>query len=85
MNAQARTFYHDHGVKTIDDAFELAQPDGSTIMFCRHCIKYALGICARRGIKGNLQVKEPLWLRLSDGRRFELRFDCAKCQMEVKG
>ena len=85
MNAQARTFYRDHGVKTIDDAFELTQPDGATIMFCRHCIKYALGICSKRGIKGNLQVKEPLWLRSSDGRRFELRFDCSKCQMEVKG
>ena len=85
MNVQARTFYRDHGVKTIDDAFELAQPDGATIMFCRHCIKYALGICAKRGIKGNLQVHEPLWLRSSDGRRFELRFDCSKCQMEVKG
>ena len=85
MNAQARTFYHDHGVKNVDDAFELAQPDGATIMFCRHCIKYALGICAKHGSSRNLQVREPLTLRSSDGRRFSLRFDCSKCQMEVKG
>lgn len=83
MNAQARTFYHDHGVKVIDDAFELAEPDSATIMFCRHCIKYALGICTRNR-KNDLKVKEPICLSSQDGRRFPLRFDCAKCQMEVQ-
>ena len=83
MNVQARTFYHDHGVESIDDAFELKRPESATIMFCRHCIKNALGLCSKRGTTGNLHVKEPLSLRSSDGRRFELRFDCRHCQMEV--
>ena len=83
MNAEARTFYRDHGVKRVDDAFELTQPDGATIMFCRHCIKYALGLCTKRGGSRNPQIKEPLLLRSQDGRRFALRFDCSRCQMEV--
>jgi putative protease len=85
MNAQARTFYQDHGVVRIDDAFEKNQPDKATIMFCRHCIKYALGLCAKRDNSSKrLQISEPLYLRSSDGRQFALRFDCSRCQMEVQ-
>ena len=84
MNAQARTFYNEHGVTVIDDAFEKAQPDSATIMFCRHCIKYALGICSKRHSTGkSLHITEPLYLQSSDGRLFILRFDCSRCLMEV--
>ena len=84
MNAEAGIFYHDHGVTHFDDAFEKTQPDNATIMFCRHCIKYALGLCTKRGTASkNTQIKEPLYLQSSDGRRFDLRFDCSHCQMEI--
>ena len=84
MNAEAGTFYHDHGVTHFDDAFEKTQPDDATIMFCRHCIKYALDLCAKRGTATkNTQIKEPLYLQSSDGRRFALRFNCSNCRMEV--
>ncbi len=83
MNAQARTFYQDHGVTSIDDAFEKSVPDSGVIMFCRHCIRYALGICPHRGKNGGPQVKEPLYLESADGRRFRLRFNCSDCQMEI--
>lgn len=83
MNAQARTFYQDHGVTSIDDAFEKSAPDSGVIMFCRHCIRYALGICPHRGKNGGPQVKEPLYLESADGRRFRLRFNCSDCQMEI--
>ncbi len=84
MNAQARTFYQDHGVTSIDDAFEKTQPDSATVMFCRHCIKYAIGICTKRpGGKPNPNIREPLYLNLPDGRRFRLKFDCSRCQMEI--
>ena len=86
MNAQARTFYSDHGVQRIDDAFEKTVPDSAAIMFCRHCVKYSLGLCSKyRRISGDLNIKEPLNLRSSDGRKFRLRFDCFCCQMEVFG
>jgi putative protease len=84
MNAEALTFYNDHGVKNIDDAFEKTPPVSGTIMFSRHCIRYALGICSKSGNGRNLQIKEPMYLSLPDGRRFRLHFDCVNCQMEVK-
>ena len=85
MNAQARTFYADHGVRKIDDAFEKVQPEQATVMFCRHCIRYALGLCPKHGKSPNApQVSEPLSLRSADGRRFTLKFDCAHCIMEIK-
>ena len=82
MNAQARTFYQDHGVTCIDDAFEKTQPDSATVMFCRHCIKNAMGLCTKNP-RRDMKVQEPLWLVSQDGRRFRLRFDCSKCQMEI--
>lgn len=82
MNAQARTFYQDHGVTKVDDAFEKSQPDSATVMFCRHCIKYALGICTKNR-KRDLKIQEPLFLNSQDGRQFRLKFDCSRCQMEI--
>lgn len=82
MNAQARAFYQDHGVTSVDDAFEKSAPDSGVIMFCRHCIKYAMGLCTKNP-KRDMKVQEPLWLVSQDGRRFRLRFDCSKCQMEI--
>ena len=82
MNAQARTFYQDHGVIGIDDAFEKTQPVSATVMFCCHCIKNAMGLCTKNP-KRDMKVKEPLYLVSQDGRRFRLSFDCSKCQMEI--
>lgn len=82
MNVQARTFYQDHGVTSIDDAFEKAVPDSAVIMFCRHCIKNSMGLCPKNR-KEEVKVHEPLYLVSNDGRRFKLRYDCAHCQMEV--
>jgi len=82
MNAQARTFYQDHGVTSVDDAFEKTAPGSGVIMFCRHCIKNSMGLCPKN-FRKDLQVREPLYLISGDGRRFKLRFDCSHCQMEV--
>jgi len=51
-------------------------------MQCRHCIRYSLGYCVKRGGK-NPKWHEPLYLELSDKRRFRLEFDCKNCQMNV--
>ena len=84
MNDEAGKFYSDHGVTQIDDAFEKTQPDSAAIMFCRHCIRYALGACLKRGNNTKeTRINEPLYLCSADGRRFRLHFDCARCQMEV--
>ncbi len=82
MNAQARTFYNDHGVEKVDCAFEKSAPDSAVIMFCRHCIKRSLGICPKNRNQ-DLKVHEPMYLVSQDGRRFGLRFDCSRCLMEL--
>lgn len=82
MNAQARTFYQDHGVLRVDDAFEKSAPENAVVMFCRHCIKNSMGLCPKCR-KQEVKVHEPLYLLSQDGRRFKLRFDCSHCQMEV--
>lgn len=52
------------------------------LMQCKHCIRYALGYCPKEtGEKP--QWKEPLSIRMSDGRFFKLQFDCKHCQMNV--
>ena len=83
-NEQARQFYVEHGAKAVDAAYEIAQPDHAVIMFCRHCIRYAYGLCPKHHHRQfPKEWKEPLSLRLSDGREFGLEFDCKNCQMKV--
>ena len=63
-------------------AFELRPTDDAKLMQCRHCLRYSLGFCVKNG--GRRPVwHEPLFLRLADGRRFRLEFDCTHCQMNV--
>lgn len=82
MNSQARTFYQDHGVMSVDDAFEKTPVTGVPIMFCKHCLRYAFGWCPKYQ-KDKSPYNEPYYLITNDGRRFELRFDCKRCQMEI--
>ena len=82
MNAKAAAFYQAHGVESIAPAFEREPVDGATVMFCRHCIRFSMGWCPKHQER-NTSIKEPLYLRSMDGRRFRLTFDCKNCQMKV--
>jgi putative protease len=62
-------------------AFEIKGGDGP-LMQCRHCLQYAMGYCVKHGGQ-KPTYKYPLFLRLGDGRRFRLEFDCKHCQMNV--
>ena len=81
-NREAQAFYAAHGLKHIEPAFELQAPRHGLLMQCRHCLRYVLGYCVKHGGHAP-QWKEPLFLRLGDGRRFRLEFDCRHCQMNV--
>ena len=76
-NRLSRDFY---GANALT-AYELKGGEGP-IMQCRHCIRYALGYCAKHGGKRPVW-HEPIFLVLGDGRRFRLAFDCKNCQMNV--
>lgn len=56
----------------------------SLIMQCRHCLRYSLGFCVKRGGE-KPRWREPLYLELGDGRRFRLEFKCSECQMNILG
>ena len=83
-NRQARAFYEQQGLKEIAPAFELSPVKNPLIMQCRHCLKYSLGYCIRHGGE-KMPWKEPLYLKLDDGRRFRLEFQCSACQMNIYG
>lgn len=63
-------------------AYELHPTSSAVLMQCRHCLRYSLGWCIRHGGQRH-SWREPLFLRLGDGRRFRLEFDCQHCQMNV--
>ena len=81
-NRNARLFYANEGMPSATPAFELSHPDGAQLMQCRHCLRRQLGHCTKHGGTPP-QWREPLYLRIADGRRFRLEFDCKNCQMNV--
>lgn len=83
MNSQAKAFYQEHGVLSVDDAYELSHTDCAVLMYCRHCIRFAMGWCTKRG-GSRSPYPEPYILRSADGRTFRLEFDCRNCLMRVR-
>jgi putative protease len=79
-NHLSESFYREHGVEKIQPGFEIKAQEGVPLMFTKHCIKFEMGCCPREG--GKPAFKEPLFLT-NKGQRFELRFDCKKCEMQV--
>ncbi|MBR5147767.1 MAG: U32 family peptidase [Bacteroidaceae bacterium] len=82
-NRQAQEFYQTRGAEKVQPAFELSALKGATLMFCRHCLRYAMGWCPRQG-GAKSPFREPYTLVSADGRRFALNFDCKQCIMTVK-
>ena len=87
-NTVSRAFYENHGLTAIDQAFEIPAVKAASsstellIMQCRHCLKYSLGACMKHGGK-HPAWREPLYLQLTDSRRFRLEFNCKECQMNI--
>lgn len=81
-NNSSRLFYASQGIGKLSPAFEVHVPDEAVLMQCRHCLRFALGYCIKHGGQ-QPRWREPLHLRLGDGRLFRLEFDCAACQMNV--
>ena len=81
-NRLAHSFYEQEGMSDITPAFEIKKPSSSLVMQCRYCLRHELGQCKKSHKQSGL-LKEPLHLRLADGRTFRLEFDCKKCQMNI--
>lgn len=81
-NKLAEKFYREEGLKNIQPAFELHKPATPLVMQCRYCLRYEIGQCKKRGGTA-ATIKDPLRIRLSDGRTFRLEFNCAQCIMNI--
>ncbi len=49
------------------------------LMTCRYCILHEMGHCR----KLNPLKKEPKYMRLRNGMKVRLQFDCARCEMTI--
>lgn len=75
LNKYAKEFYEKHGCKVTELALESSgKCKNKTVMTTKHCLKYAFNIC-----------KSPQKLYLVDekDKRYELEFDCSKCEMNI--
>ncbi len=81
-NNSAKAYYESVGVHDAIEAYETSSSQKTPLMTCRHCLRFALGHCIKHG--GTRPTwHEPLFLSLPDGQRFNIRFDCKNCQMEI--
>lgn len=96
-NNQSWNFYEDEGLKPSEWAYERNHQGNIPVMYCKHCIKYAMGWClkhrcsGRNANDGNVRLinksiedkDSSLYLALANGQRFRLEFDCKRCMMKV--
>ena len=80
INEKAESFYKQFGVEEIMPGFEAKADPNVPLMYCKYCIKHAMGWCPREGHEANFV--EPLYLEHKD-EKFRLEFDCKKCEMLV--
>ena len=83
MNTCAASFYREHGVQQVAEAYEKERVEDAVLMFCKHCLRYSMGWCPIHQ-RVRSPYKEPYYLVSNDGKRFRLEFDCKNCQMKVK-
>ncbi len=82
LNKKAVQFYERHGVKSIENAFEVQDNfSEKEIMITKHCLKYELGACTKYE-KNPRKINEPLFLE-DNNRKYKLEFDCDNCFMKV--
>ena len=63
-----------------EPAYEQTHRTDAELMRTRYCVRYELGLCPRHHGSG---TNAPLFLT-NQGRRLQLTFDCARCEMTVK-
>jgi putative protease len=86
-NQKARDFYHRHGVKLIDAAYEAHEETGEVpVMITKHCLRFSFNLCPKqaKGVTGVRTKVAPMQLVHGD-EVLTLKFDCKPCEMHVIG
>lgn len=81
FNCKAQQFYRQHGVESMDPAFETTHQKDVPIMHTKYCVKYNLGWCPKQH-EPLANIKEPLFL-VTGTHKLRLHFDCKHCEMFV--
>lgn len=81
LNRNSREFYKKMGFDLTHPApeFDNARLIDESVMLTKHCVLRELGCCMKKSDK---KFNLPLFLE-SDSARLELKFDCARCGMEI--
>ena len=79
-NDNAKKFYENCGCNTNEKAPESTDkiPSGIELMRCKHCLRYACGICSK-----DHKFSKKLYLQDENGKKYPLMFDCKNCEMVV--
>jgi len=79
-NDNAKKFYENCGCNTQEKAPESTDkiPSGIELMRCKHCLRYACGICSK-----DHKFSKKLYLQDKNGKKYPLMFDCKNCEMVV--
>ena len=78
------------GAGNVEKAFELTHRKDAELMRSKYCIRHELGLCqaperSRRAAQGTGGRSIGNLFLVNNGRRYRLGFDCAACEMTVKG
>lgn len=79
LNKKAKDFYESHGCKVTEEALEGASAKslssaGKPVTTGKHCLKYAFNLC---------KSAKKLYLLDEKGKKYSLKFNCDKCEMEI--
>jgi len=76
LNKKANIFYEKHGCKIVESALENGKIPvcGKIVMTTKHCLKSAFNMC---------KSSEKMFLVDEKGKKYSLKFNCDKCEMEV--
>jgi len=77
FNNEAKEFYKECGCEILEPALETSNniKSGIELMRCKHCLRFAAGLCGK-------SVKK-LYLIDEKGKKYPLKFDCKNCEMII--
>jgi len=83
LNKYAEEFYKRHGVEEIEPAAESGiNMRGKNVMKTKYCLKHQLNLCPKQ--TKTKEFTEPFYIYEENNQKYELKFDCANCEMQIE-
>lgn len=82
-NEASKTFYRRFGVINFEQCLDIDKDfTGKELLRSRYCVRRERGICPKTTNGGTKENAESLYI-VNNGKRFELRFECDRCEMVI--